>query len=314
MNLIALLLYGVVNGAMVFYHLLKAERIYEYPFWAGTLALGWFYPMAIGGFFNVQNYPDGAYANAMLFATACTLAAWYGFSKGMKQLNSKPSWLDARFDYHRLIQGGTILCCVGFFFHWKLQSLPEEMLAQTQWSGATVKYLFLSSVFIFGFITLWLVYLSQRKFLAPRLLVLIVPSLVLLLEAAVLQGRRSAMMDVVSYIFISLWFTRRITLPRWALVWGLILGLILINSIGTYRIIMGSKELSLRERFQQAANADYTSESKKMIKEGGSDFNNYIYLRQVIAEDMQFDFGLKHWNGLVHNYVPAQIVGRGIIF
>lgn len=312
MNLLALLAYGLVNVAMVLCHLLKKERIYEFPFWAGALALGWFYPQAIGGYHNAQAYPAQSYASGMFFATLCTLALWGGYCKAVNAVPLKSSWLDAQFDLDRLFQAGAVLCATGFFFHWKLNSLPEEMLAQSQWSGATVKYLFLSSVFVFGFITLWLVYLSQPKLVVPRLLVFIIPSLLLLLESAVLQGRRAAMMNVVAYVLISLWFVRRVIIPQWALIGGLILGLVLINSIGTYRAIMARNDLSWRERFKLAANADYASESESLVKKGGSDFNNYIFLRQVIAEGSQFDLGLKHWNGLVFNYVPAQLVGRKV--
>jgi len=191
-------------------------------------------------------------------------------------------------------------------------SLPTEMLAQTQWSGATVKYFFLSSVFQFGFIGLWIVYLSQGKIWAPRILLFLIPGLLLLLQAAVINGRRAEIMNLGAFIFVSLWLVRRVVPPSWVLGITVVLGLILINSIGTYRSIMSHTEISLSERIQKASKADYTSTSKNLIKEGGTDFDNYIYLRQVTAEDSYYDFGLQYWNGLVFNYVPAQLVGRGI--
>jgi len=312
MNLVGLIFYGLVNGAMVASHLLSSKRIYEFPFWAGVMGLGWFYPMAIGGYVNASHYPGAAYAHGMLFASICTVALWLGFAKASKSLPEKPSWLEARFDPDRLFTACALLTAGGLLFYWKLQSLPEEMLHQTQWSGATVKYLFLSSVFQFGFIGLWILYLSQGKIVVPRILFFLVPGLLLLLKAAVIGGRRSEMMNLVSFLFVSLWFVRRITPPAWVIGGAVGLGLILVNSIGTYRGIMKNKELSLGKRLQEASKADYTSTSKDLMRKSGLDFDNYIYLRQVTAEDSRYDFGLTHWNGFIFNYVPAQIVGRGV--
>jgi hypothetical protein len=310
MNFSALILFGLVCAAMVVGCLRSRNHMYEFPLWAGILALGWFLPQAIGGWFKAGTYPDGAYANGMFFAALCMLALWGGFYGGRKLPGSRRSWLDARFENKRLFQSGVVLCLIGYYFHWKLTSLPDEVLAQTQWSGLTVRYLFLASVFAVGFITLWLVYLSRRKWMAPRFLIFIVPGLLLLLESAVLAGRRAAMMNLIAYVLIGLWLVRRMVLPRWVLVCGLVAGMLLINSIGIYRSIMADKEEPLGNRIREAVSADYLVRSKVLLEEGGGDFDNYVYLRQVVAEDRRFDWGLAHWNGLVFNYVPAQIVGQ----
>ncbi len=307
MNMVALILFGLVNGLMVLRHLKTRGRMYEFPFWAGALALGWFFPQAIGGCLNAVDYPEQAFSSGMLFATLCTLALWIGHEQAVNRRPSKRSWLELQFECRKLVWAGMVLCVLGFYFQWKLTSLPEEMLSETQWSGAPVKYLFLSSIFIFGFIILWLVYLSRPKFMALRLLVFIVPSLLLLFDLAVFHGRRAAMMNLVAYIFVSLWFVRRIALPRWALVGGLVMGLILVNSIGIYRIALKIEgEESWPSRINKAARI------QRSIDKGRKEINNYIYLRQAVADEGQFDLGLKHWNGLVFNYVPAQLVGRGV--
>ncbi|WP_372845874.1 hypothetical protein [Pontiella sp.] len=294
---------------MVLSYLLRKNRIFEFPFWAGMIALGWFFPQAIGGL-SSEKFPEGAYAAGMLFATLCTSAMWGGYVKAVNKQDWKPGWLEAQFDMNRLYHAGVILCFAGFYFQWKLLSLPEEVLNATQWSGAAVKYLFLSSVFRFGFLALWLLYLIQNRKADPRYLVLLIPCLLLLLDAAILRGRRAAMMDVVAYLLISLWFVRRISLPRWMLLGGLLVGLVLINAIGVYRGIMKNENLPLRERMKMAMKADYTQESKDVMEKSGHEFNNYIIFRHAYTEVGEYDFGLKHWNGLVFNYVPAQIVGR----
>ena len=313
MNLLSLILYGVVNIAMVLYYLSGKGRFYQFPFWTGMIALGWFFPQAVGGYFNSGEFPANAYSDGMFFAASCTVALWVGFEYAVrKELQSKVSWLGTPFNPQKLYYAGAALCLFGFFFQWKLWSLPEEMLAQSQWSGATVKYLFLASVFKMGFIALWLLYLSQSRIFVPKLLIFLIPCMLMFFEAALFRGRRAGMMDLVSYIFVCLWFTRRISLPRWVLILGLSLGLVLINGIQTYRLILMDKDASLSERLSEAARADYLATSKRSWSRSGAEFKNFIYYRQIHAETGIYDFGIVHWNRFVYNYVPAQIVGRGL--
>jgi len=309
MNLIALISYGLVNGWMVLYHLLAPSRFYHFPFWAGMLAMGWFFPQVAHGYLNPELFPSSAYASGVFFATLCSIALWGGYAVSVHRPAGRPSWLDAQFSERRLFIAGAVLCFVGFFFQYKLRSLPDELTSMTQWSGAAVKYLFLSNIFIFGFITLWLLYLCQPRTWVPRLLVFIVPSLLFIAESAFLQGRRAAMMNLVSYTLISLWFVRRKAIPRWMLICGLSGGLLLVNAIGLYREIMLNEGATLSERISSALNADYLAATEES-DELGLEFNNYIFYRLVAAEEGHFDFGVRHWNQLVFNYVPAQIVGR----
>lgn len=310
MELFSLILYGGVNVAMVFFYLSGKGRFYQFPFWAGMIALGWFFPQAVGGYVHHREFPENSYMDAMFFATLCTVALWIGFELAAKRSLTKASWLDMPFDSQRLYYAGAALCTIGFFFQWKLWSLPEEMLAQSQWSGATVKYLFLSNVFKIGFLSLWLLYLSQPRVFAPKLLVFIAPCMLLFFEAAVLRGRRAGMMDLVSYLFVCLWFVRRVSLPRWILISGLSIGLILINGIHTYRVILMNKDAPLSERLSEAANADYIATSKQNWNESGAEFKNYLYYRHIHTEMKLYDYGIVHWNRFVRNYIPAQVIGR----
>ena len=310
MNLFALILYGTVNLLMVSHCLLERGRYYQFPFWAGMIALGWFYPQAIGGYLNVSDFPPNAYADSMFFATVCTIALWGGFTIAIKRHPSRASWLEAPFDASKLYYAAVMLCGIGFFFQWKLWSLPEEMLAETQWSGATVKYFFLASVFKIGFAVLWILYISQPRLFVPKLLIFIVPCLLLFFEAAVLRGRRAGMMDLVAYLIVSLWFVRRITLPRWFIVTGLLFGLILINGIRVYREILMNKDEPFSKRLTEAVQADYFETSRNVTAKSGAEFRNYIFYLQVTIDSGFYDWGAKHWNRFVHNYVPGQIIGH----
>lgn len=312
MDLLLLIFYGAINITMILWYLRGKGEFYKLPFWAGLIALGWFFPQAIGGYFNNYEFPNYAYANGMLFASLCSLALWGGWVFAYRKPLNPHSWLSMTFNSKRLYYVGAFLCIAGFYFQWKLWSLPEEMLSNTQWSGVTVQYHFLGGIFKYGFLILWFLYLSNHKRMSPRFLIFLIPCFLLLIEAAVLRGRRAEMMNLTSYILITLWFVWRFAIPRWLLIIGLLGGMILINGIGTYRSIMKNQDLILSDRIDLALNADYLSASNNKVDNSGEEFKNYIYYRAAIEEDSTFDYGGYHWNQFVFNYVPAQIVGAAV--
>lgn len=295
---------------VLFYFLAGKGRYYEFPFWAGIIAGGWFLPQAIAGCAEANSFPDGAYTAGMFFAAICNALICVGFELGKNKQAQSECWLDADFDMDRLYTAGAVMCVVGFFFQWKLWSLPEEMFQGSQWSGALVKYLFFASVFKMGFVVLWAAYLAKRKVMNPKFLLFIVPCLILLFNASILHGRRGEMMNLFSFVFVSIWVVRRIAIPKVMLVSAVFGGLMLINSIDIYRIMMSDKDVAVTERLTNAIKAVSEEKKKEGPKKMGSEFKNYIYTIALYREYGKYDFGGFHWNELVFNYVPGQLVGR----
>lgn len=310
MELLSLILYGGINIVIVLRCLIVRGRFYEFPFWAGVIALGWFYPLAIGGYSNLSVYPEGAYASGMFFASLCTVALWFGFERAINKTTKRNRLLEMQFNAKKVYYVGVILIVVGFFFQWKLWSLPEEMLARSQWTGAAVKYLFLANIFKIGLLVLFVQYCRSRRWLDPKYLIFLLPCLMLLLSASILYGRRAEMMNLFAYITVSLWFARRIYLPRGLLIALLISAVVLINGIDQYRAIMLGEEQSLKNRITDVLNADLLASSGKLFEESGREFSNYIMYSEFIRNTTTYDFGFKHWNETIFNYVPSQIVGK----
>jgi len=311
MNNLSLYLFLVVNLAMIGICLFpkKGEvRIYEFPFWAGIINLGFFGPMAIRCLPEADAFPEGAYAGAMLFASLCCLFCWLGFVQARKRKSAGSSWLAASFDDNKLFYAAAGLCIFGFYFQYKLWSLPEELLNMSQWSGATTKYLFFASTYKFGLLILLLLYWRKPAW-RPKILAFLLPSLLILFGIAFLRGRRAEMMNLLAYLIVPLWFVRRIAIPRLVLGSGLVAGLIFIGGIGLYRTVMIERpDLSLKERFALAWQQDYYGTFTGR-KESSPEFMNYVYNYAAYSRSLDFDYGLRHWNALVFNYVPAQIVG-----
>ncbi|MDW1821129.1 hypothetical protein R7Z10_12115 [Vibrio sp. Vb1018] len=312
MDFIILLLYGLVNFTIIIKGLSSKQGYFYFPFWISVISLGWFYPQAIGGYFHIKEYPPYSYISALLFATICNISLFFGWYLSVYKHSSKKSWLSNNIEENRLYNVGAFFCLFGFYFQIKLWSLPEEMLDANQWSGATVKYLFLGSVFKYGFIILWMQYLKNGKWLNIKYLIFIVPCALLLLNAAVLLGRRSEMMNITVYLIFGLWFAKGIVFPRKYLIVGLCLGLILINSIGLYRGVMKDRDLDLATKISIVTNANYLEQTNKIFEGSGVEFENYLFSRQAYEDYGDYDFGAYHWNRVVLNYFPAQIFGNDL--
>ncbi|MBY7967262.1 hypothetical protein KW450_17855 [Vibrio fluvialis] len=313
MELITLIMYGILNILMVVCYLIQRGDIYKAPFWIGAISLGWFLPQAIGGFFIEKTLPQDAYSKGMLFAFLCNLFFWFGWFISHCTSVRNSSYLMMSFNSKKIFLSSALLCLFGFYFQWKLWSLPDDMLIGVAWSGTVVKYWFLSGVFKFGFIILFILYLEENENNSKRkLLLFLIPCFYLMIEAAFFRGRRAEIMNLVSYFFVSLWFVRSYVPPRLAMLSGLIVGLIFINSIGIYRSVVYKSDLPLSQRVEAALSADYISENKKNINKSGEEFKNYIYQREAVEQKSEYDFGIYHWNEFVFNYIPAQLVSREV--
>ncbi|MFA0512879.1 hypothetical protein [Vibrio breoganii] len=312
MDAIALFIYLLFSIIVIIPSFYDQNYIYQAPFWFTLISLGWFFPQAVGGLNKVDIYPNNAYILGMIFATLCNISFYLGWYFSYHKKHNSNVLMDLQFDDYGLYRVGATLCLIGFYFQWKLWSLPEEILTSSTWSGIAVQYVFFSQVFKYGFLILWICYLRRGKWLSIEYLILILPCLLLILDAAIFRGRRAEMMNLVSYLIVGLWLVRGIKVPRLILVLLLGLGIIFINSIGVYRSIMKNENLTTVQKFEQAINADYLSANKASTRESGFEFDNYIYTRSAVGEDFDFDYGVFHWNRFVFNYIPAQLVGNDI--
>lgn len=315
MDLFSLIIYAAVNACILFRYITgPSGKIYEFPFWMALMAVGWFLPQAVGGYFNADRYPEWAYSSALFFAALCSIASWIGYEWAVKKRVKPGNWLGGRFDSQKLFFAAVGLCLFGFYFHYRLSSLTPEQITVTeygQWTGLSVLNLFFATVFKIGVLALLFLYWGQRRLLNTRFLLFLIPSLVLMLAPIILGGRRADMMELVAFLLIPVWFVKGWRAPRIILIVCLMVGLIFINSIQLYRETMNEeKNLGLTERIQIALNQDYLGEYFKTIENSAPEIEKYIFRMDAVNKLGCYDYGLSHWNMLVFNYVPAQIVGH----
>ncbi|MDW3056444.1 O-antigen polymerase [Vibrio sp. 1978] len=310
MEVISLAIYGMINLLMLISCLIKKGDIFKPTFWFSLISLGWFFPQALGSLEKSHVYPDNGYIYGLLFASLCSLAFYFGWIFSHKKSLKESSMYFMEFDEERLYKVAVFLIMFGLYFQAKLWSLPEDILSNSTWTGIPVMLLFFSHTFRFGFLILWIQYLKSGKILSTKYLIFLVPCVILFIDIAFLKGRRAEMMNIVSYLFIGLWFVKRIIPSRVVIITALIFGLIFINTIGAYRSIIKDDYLSTGEKIEKALDVNYLALVEDQSKNATYEFDNYTYARSAIGKTTSFDYGVYHWNTLVFNYIPAQIVGN----
>src|SRR5262249_34386783 len=110
-------------------------------------------------------------------------------------------------------------------------------------------------------------------------------------------------------ILLAWWFQRDRCVPRAMMLASLVVGFLVVNSIGEYRSASGGRE---GPKWDEMANIDFVGNLQKLIEHGGPELTNCVYAIAAVKRTMEFDFGVMHWNWLVFNNVPAQLVGADL--
>lgn len=285
--------------AMFVWGLAARGRIYTFPFLISAATLGWAIPQLIG-LCNDAFLPPGALAKTMLMTILCIGSAWIGFVWPVKPYNIGPNLLP-----HRLAVASLALSLMGSIFFYKISLLPEQLAnANHQWTGIAVAYDFFARVLSYGFVLALLVWMASRS----RLALLVVGfDLLFYFHRIVIAGRRWGMIELTIALGVSLWLYRRIVPPRILVVLGIVVGALVISGIGEYRRLTLDPNGA---RWSEVTNIDLVGNFTDILKNGSYELRNSVYAIEAIDRRAAFDFGAFHWNMLVFNYVPAQIVGE----
>lgn len=273
-------------------------KIYEFPFFAGATFLGFVLPQ-LPALANDPFLPDGAFETTLLFTILCAASVGWGWKIGNRPLRS----LRWRFDEGRLLWVAAALSLVGAYFYYKLSRLPKEVLDSSQWTGLPIMYLFFGTLLTYGFVIAVMSYMRSAS--KVSLFIALFGSL-LILDRIVIAGRRGEIAQFILSIGLAAWFYRGVALPRAiALVLALAAGLAL-NSASDYRsITMGDTN----NKLSKLTDINIIRNFEEEWKYGGPEMRNALLRIYWADQSKIFDYGLFHWNTLVFNFVPAQIVG-----
>jgi hypothetical protein len=293
-----LLILLAVSVTLIGLGLYRRGGIYQYPFLAGTTFLGFVLPQ-LPALANDTHLPSGAFARAILFTALCAACCGWGWYAAKRPVLA----LDRHLDQHRVLWLAAMLTGLGSIFYYQLSALPKDVTDITLLSGLPVIYLFFAKLLSYG---LYLAIFAFARWRSRWALAVACVGLMLLLNRIIALGRRAELTEIVLVITMAAWFGRGIAAPRsLALIVTLAAGLAL-SSTGAYRKAVASTA------GPALSEIDVWGSFTTLIRDGGLEMRNAVLRINDADRLMAFDFGVFHWNTLVFNFVPAQIVGSDL--
>lgn len=281
--------------------MLRRENIYEFPFLIGAISFSFVLP-EVPGLVNDRFLPEGAFDKTIAFLIVCLVMCWWGWRK-----NAKPFPIfRLDFDERRLLVVAAVLSLVGAYFYHALSRLPGELTIAVQMTGVPVIYVFFSRLLCYG-LAIALLCMARRPSWPAAIVILF--DLAFYLDRILVTGKRAETVELVMMIALAVYFYRGITVPRWLIMVGVVAGTLMMSSMQDYRSITKANTGSPLE---QMAQIDVIGNAEALFRDGGSEMHNAILRISHIDATMEFDYGKSHWNHLVFNFVPAQLVGSNI--
>ncbi len=302
MNEISFAVLVAVSGLLIIRGLMLKAGLLGYPFLAATVVVGWFIPQAIGLIDDLMLPPDG-YPLTMFYASACLVAVYLG-----DELAKRPSYLHVvAYDEKRLLIGAGVLSAVGLLAHSMTFRVDIQLNEQGLTTGLVTILFFFAKLQYFGFGIALLLLLNRWSWPALTLVLITLNSI---MGFVLMGGRRGPAVDIALISLCTLWFQRRILVPRVALIGGAAIAAIVVNSVGQYRSLV--QAMGRLPTLEELFTIDFLGDFNRITEEGFYEVRNAIYYVAAAFETANYDFGLSYWNFLIFSYIPAQVVGADV--
>jgi hypothetical protein len=295
-NLLVLICLGLLGWGVI-----RIERIYQYPFFMGSLFLSFILPQA----FSLISNPGAAITpeilERVLFVSClCAAACWIGY-----EIKPNPKWLaklNIVLDERKLFRAGIALMLQGYLFNILLaRTIAASDGVLESGTSATI-FIFFGNVIYIAFAIFLLQTLKRPK--AINLICTALSGYIPL--QTVLIGRRQPTMTFIIFIGISLWLVNHYIPPRWAIITSIVMITFLIPLFAEIRgefwnLVFSGKWKEILSASQRAFEGQ---------QEGGIlELRNAALLMDVTEKTGLYGYGSGWWDSIVFQYVPGQIVG-----
>jgi hypothetical protein len=278
-------------------------KLYEFPFLAAAITFGFILPQ-LPGLAIDPFLPAGLYSKTVGFTVVCLAMCRLGWMPNRQPVMRAFQW---RLDEKRLLLVALVLSAIGAVFYYKLSRIPVEVAVTTQFSGSNVVFFFFSRLLPYGLCIALLCFCNRPSWKAA---VIILFDVVLYLERIMVTGKRAETTELVMYFALAVWFTWRRAIPHSLVLVAVLAGTLLMSSTGDYRQMNAKndggtgmaklEDISIWDNFE------------KLLAYGGDEMRNAMYRINLVDRNQSFDFGAFHWDTLVWNYIPAQLVGTDV--
>ncbi len=289
--------------AIICWSVLTRDGIYRTPFLMAATVSGFILPQIVG--LLDQPLPEGALDMFLIMAVLSIVCSLIGDRLPSTSLSLWNWDLDER----KLLWSAGGLTIVGGAFQIALGDATEGEFsaADLAVSGLPVALLFFARVLPYGLAISVFLYVKHRSRTAMWLAVV---GLVFEIERIVMQGRRANLFEVAFIILLPCWFAKGWMIPRGLMLAGIVMAALIVPSAGVYRRLISSDEGPDWAAVKDISLLDNMRED--VLDEGGSEVRSASFALLATEITGEYDYGINHWNGLVYNYVPAQLVGADL--
>jgi hypothetical protein len=287
--------------AVIFWGIVKVDRIYQYPFFMAGTFIAFILPQ-INPLLEVPLPSLGqvSYIRMLMMACLCVAMCWVGYS-----FEPKLHWLrrlHIPLDDKRLTHVAVVFTLIGWLFAQLAGAYIANWQGGGQLSGAGTIYLFFAQLIYVAFAIFFIKFLQRPN--TVNLLGTLIAGYPILLT--VLGGRRQPTLTFLVILGLSVWLVRRRLPPRWLLLVLTVAGIYLIPLIAYLR--GGFWSLVFSGDWQALQIALQTSFGD--IQDGeGLELRSAVVLMDWASQNWRFGFGRGLWDAVVFQFVPGQLVG-----
>ncbi|MCR9194858.1 MAG: hypothetical protein NXH88_09015 [Hyphomonas sp.] len=271
------------------------------------MGIAWVVPQGIELEYNPYSpYASGAF---WLYVTGCFLFIFWGFRAGRKakqrRIARSPEQELQSFSMRRLLIAAVGLTALGQIAVFQMRGIDISGMGG-QWTGIITMWALLSKANGFGLCLAVLVFVRTRSLAALAVAVVAAAPIV---HASFLGVRREAIFDLVILTAGAWYLSKRSYPPRAAVIVCLLVGTVILNTAGEIRGQVRPGEstlLSVLTSSETYRGFDFFNLDQGAASEVGLARYDFWYVNHT----WRWEFGADYWNRLVHQYVPAFLLGR----
>ena len=288
---------------LLFWGLVRAERVYQFPFFMGAIFVTFLLPQAFALYDNPDSVEATALSRVFFMCCLCAVMCWAGY-----QINPNHHWvskLNIVVEDYKLFRIGIIFLIISYIFKILLGLTAIETASNGNWTGPATVYVFFGKM-IYIALAIFLIELLKR----PSIKNFIFASLAAVIPfLTILAGRRQPTMTFVLIIGLSFWFARKYVPPKIIVVLMVILALYLMPLLGKLR--GNTWKLVAEGDWQQLSST--SQESLEIVLEGEIlELRNAALIMDASTKTGDYGYGTGLWDGFVFQYVPGQLIGRDL--
>ena len=307
MILILLLAFGAASIVPVWTGLRREGGFLHFAMLGGCVFLGQLFLQAIGTVRDADSVPHDGLVRALVMCILCALAMHAGWELPLATRSRAPR----RYDHRVVFYIAVVFIAVGMTGFLLLAGLSGGLAAHfsvtghyaLDWHGLPVAYVFLMCYLWPG---VFLALYSAIRDRNPVRYVVVAFPLAVNLSFILILGRRTVLFQTGLVVLAALWFTKRWSPPRWALLAAAVFGTIAIYAAPYYRTYsqLGADNEKLRDldvagTINGPLNGTWREE-----------FYNSAWMEEIVTRQHAYQYGAGIYNWIVASFVPKLLVSE----